>query len=52
MRLGGVGEARGVSAQRQARRLQRAMRLAELDAGGREEAELECSVMRGGIDAV
>ena len=52
MRLGGGGEARAVAADRQARRLQRAVHFAELDAGGLEEAQLEDGVVGDDIDAV
>ena len=52
MRLGDGGEAQAVASDRQARRLQRAVHLAGLDAGGLEEAQLESGVVRDAIYAV
>ena len=52
MRLDAVGEAQDVAAERQARRLKRAMHVAERDAGGLEEGQLEESVVGDDVDAV
>ena len=52
MRLGDGGEAQAVASDRQARRLQRAMRLVERDAGGLEEAQLERGVVGDRVYAV